>query len=162
MSDPRDESKDDPKDGVLFGSPETEMSSNRTQMSIERTHMSLDRTLMSSTRTSLALIGFGFTIFQVFNSWIDKIPGAIVSGQPRHVALIMIGLGILMLILGLYGHWRGVSNLDERRARLHRLGLIHHRRRIPPSSTAIIAFVLLVVGIYVFANIAFRLHNHLP
>ncbi len=158
MSDP----KTDPDDGVLFGSPETEMSSNRTQMSIERTHMSLDRTLMSVTRTSLSLIGFGFTIFQVFNSWIDKMPGVVVSGQPRRVALIMIGLGILMLILGLYSHWRGVSNLDERRGRLHRLGLIHHRRRIPPSSTAIIASILLLVGLYVFASIAFRLHGHAP
>ena len=35
-------------------------------MSFQRTRMSADRTLMSVIRTSLSLIGFGFTIFQVF------------------------------------------------------------------------------------------------
>jgi putative membrane protein len=37
-------------------------------MSFQRTRMSADRTLMSVIRTSLSLIGFGFTIFQVFRS----------------------------------------------------------------------------------------------
>lgn len=67
---------------LLGGDASTELSSNRTSMSIERTHMSIDRTLMSVVRTSLSLIGFGFTIFQVFHSWIDKAPGVIPSAQP--------------------------------------------------------------------------------
>ena len=44
----------------------TELSARRTGMSFQRTRMSADRTLMSVMRTSLSLIGFGFTIFQVF------------------------------------------------------------------------------------------------
>jgi len=48
------------------GQISTELSSRRTGMSFQRTRMSADRTLMSVMRTSLSLIGFGFTIYQVF------------------------------------------------------------------------------------------------
>ena len=44
----------------------TELSARRTGMSFQRTRLSADRTLMSVMRTSLSLIGFGFTIYQVF------------------------------------------------------------------------------------------------
>jgi putative membrane protein len=153
MSQPSSPSNDD----LIAGDPAVEMSSNRTSMSIDRTHMSIDRTLMSVVRTSLALIGFGFTIFQVFNSWIDKMPGAITSAQPRRLALILIGLGIIMLTLGLWNHWQASRALDQRRARLHGMGLIRHRKTIRPSTTAIIALLLLLTGLGAFANIAFHM-----
>ena len=40
-------------------------------MSFQRTRLSADRTLMSVIRTSLSLIGFGFTIFQIFQKLHD-------------------------------------------------------------------------------------------
>jgi putative membrane protein len=143
---------------LIGGDPSTELSANRTSMSIDRTHMSIDRTLMSVVRTSLSLIGFGFTIFQVFQNWIDKMPGAIKTDQPRRLALILIGLGILMLILGIINHWHSCNMLDERRATLHAQGLIRHRRKIRPSTSAIIAFLLLLTGVVTFADIVLRLN----
>lgn len=59
-----------------------ELSSRRTGMSFQRTRMSADRTLMSVIRTSLSLIGFGFTIFQVFQSCAI----AAFSRAPAHLA----------------------------------------------------------------------------
>jgi putative membrane protein len=150
-------------DEKLIGDdPATELSANRTSMSIERTHMSIDRTLMSVVRTSLSLIGFGFTIFQVFHSWIDKMPGAITTQQPRRIALILIGLGILMLVLGIWSHWTASRKLDQRRAHLHSIGLIRHRQAIKPTSTAIIALLLLLTGVATFVDIAFRLNAFNP
>jgi putative membrane protein len=136
-----------------------ELSANRTAMSIERTHMSIDRTLMSVVRTSLSLIAFGFTIFQVFNAWIDRMPGVIETNRPKRLALILVGLGIVMLVLGIWNHWEASRALDQRRAYLHGIGLIHHRRQIRPSSTAIIALLLLLTGLATFAGIAFRLNT---
>ena len=143
---------------LISDDPAVELSSNRTVMSIERTHMSIDRTLMSVVRTSLSLIAFGFTIFQVFHSWIDKMPGVITTNQPRRLALILVGLGVLMLVLGIWNHWQASRALDHRRAYLHGIGLIRHRRSIRPSSTAIIALLLLLTGIATFVGIAFRLN----
>jgi putative membrane protein len=48
-----------------------ELSERRTGMSPQRTRMSADRTLVSVIRTSLSLIGFGFTIYQVFGKLRD-------------------------------------------------------------------------------------------
>jgi len=143
---------------LIGDDPAVELSANRTAMSIERTHMSIDRTLMSVVRTSLSLIAFGFTIFQVFHAWIDKMPGVIETNRPRHLALILIGLGILMLVLGIWNHWHTSRALDRRRAYLHGIGLIRHRKPILPSSTAIIALLLLLTGVATFAGIAFRLN----
>jgi putative membrane protein len=45
-----------------------ELASRNTELAVLRTRMSADRTLMSVIRVSLALIGFGFTIAQVFQN----------------------------------------------------------------------------------------------
>src|SRR3546814_19267831 len=81
----------------------TEMSMRRTGMSIQRTRMSADRTLMSEIRTSLSMMSFGFTIYQVFRKLADS--GAISSGRaPGHFGGILIVLGIVILIGGIWRH----------------------------------------------------------
>src|SRR6478736_10060800 len=77
-----------------------ELSSRRTGVSFERPRMSADRTLMSVIRTSLSLIGFGFTIFQVF----QKLYEAKVlqrAQAPRNFGVALVLLGIAMLVLGI-------------------------------------------------------------
>ncbi len=69
-------------------------------MSFQRTRMSADRTLMSVIRTSLSLIGFGFTIYQMF----QKLHEAQVlrnSAAPRLFGQALVFLGIGMLVLGI-------------------------------------------------------------
>src|SRR5262247_3578383 len=80
-----------------------ELSSRRTGMSFQRTRMSADRTLMSVMRTSLSLIGFGFTIFQIF----EKAHEADIlksSVAPRHFGEALVFLGIGMLVVGICYH----------------------------------------------------------
>src|ERR1700758_1502361 len=95
----------------------TELSSRRTGMSFQRTRMSADRTLMSVMRTSLSLIGFGFTIFQVFQKALDaKIIGS--SGAPRRFGEALVVLGIGMLIVGIAYHIAFMMGLRRERLRL--------------------------------------------
>src|SRR5690349_13783160 len=81
----------------------TELAARRTGMSFQRTRMSADRTLMSVNRTALSLIGFGFTIFQVFEKARDAKLLANASA-PRDFGIALVALGIGMLALGIVYH----------------------------------------------------------
>jgi hypothetical protein len=83
----------------------TEMSARRTGMSFQRTRMSADRTLMSVLRTSLSLIGFGFTIFQIFQKMhepkvLPTVASLIHAGSGFPVSLTLM-TAMLLLLLGL-------------------------------------------------------------
>ena len=123
----------------------TELSSRRTGMSFQRTRMSADRTLMSVMRTSLSLIGFGFTIFQIF----QKAHEAEIlksSMAPRRFGEALVVLGIGMLIVGIGYHVAFMIGLRRERAILRADGLIHAESQFPPSLTLIVALVLLLIG----------------
>ncbi len=144
---------------LLDGDASTELASNRTAMAFARTSAAFDRTMMSVVRTSLSLIGFGFTLFQVFHSLINKMPGAIPNHAPRNLGLALIALGVVLLVLGLFSHVHSAADLNARRTRLVALGLLRHTEPLRPSIISVIAALLLVVGITAFANIIF--HNGL-
>ena len=144
---------------LLDGDASTELSSNRTAMAFARTSAAFDRTMMPVVRTSLSLIGFGFTLFQVFHSLINKTPGVIPNHAPRNLGLALIALGVVLLVLGLLNHMRSAVDLRARRARLVALGLLRHAEPLRPSTISVIAALLLVVGVTAFTNIVF--HNGL-
>lgn len=125
-------------------------------MSFERTRASFDRTLMSVLRTSLSLIGFGFTLCQVFHSIVNKMPGVLPTHAPRNFGLSLIGLGVLLLVLALFHHMATIRALHARRARLQKLGLVRQVEPIGPSTITMIAVLLLLVGLLAFASIIFR------
>src|SRR4029450_13029457 len=82
-----------------FDDASVELAARRTGMAFQGTRMSADRTLMLLIRTSLSLIGFGFTIYQVF----EKLLEAQVlksSGAPRRFGEALVFLGVGMLVLG--------------------------------------------------------------
>ena len=70
----------------------TELASRRTGMSFQRTRMTEDRTLMAVIRTALSLIGFGFTIAQVFQKLRDQ-DIITKAAAPRNFGLALVGLG---------------------------------------------------------------------
>jgi putative membrane protein len=124
----------------------TDLSMRRTGMSFQRTRMSADRTLMSVLRTSLSLIGFGFTIFQVFEKAKDA--KLIASAHaPRNLGLALVGLGIAMLVLGIVYHVRFMRELRRERESMVADRLIHGESAFPPSLTLVIAAVLLAIGV---------------
>lgn len=134
-----------------------ELSSRRTGMSFQRTRLSADRTLMSVTRTSLALIGFGFTIYQVF----QKLHGLEIlksAGAARHFAELLVLLGNVMLVLGIVYHITFMRSLRRERAQLRADGLIHGESGFPPAISLIIALILLALGILAIVSMLFDLN----
>lgn len=132
-----------------------ELSSRRTGMSFQRTRLSADRTLMSVIRTSLSLIGFGFTIYQVF----EKLRDANVishAAAPRNFGVVLVLLGIGMLIVGIIYHVSFMRELRRTRDGLHADGLIHAESSYPISMTLIVALILLAIGFVAMASMVFN------
>jgi putative membrane protein len=133
-----------------------ELASRRTGMSFQRTRMSADRTLMSVMRTSLSLIGFGFTIFQVFQKAHEA--GMLKSSNAAHnfgVALVLLGIG--MLIVGIGYHVSFMYGLRKEREQLKADGLVHAESHFPLSLTLMAALLLLLIGFLAIASMVFGL-----
>ncbi|MBV8795929.1 MAG: DUF202 domain-containing protein [Hyphomicrobiales bacterium] len=124
-------------------------------MSFQRTRMSADRTLMSVIRTSLSLIGFGFTIAQVFQKLRDQ---EIIkkAAAPRNFGLALVALGIVMLVLGIVYHVQFMLGLRHLRASMREEGLVHGETVFPLSLTLITALILLIIGVVAIVSMAFH------
>lgn len=125
-------------------------------MSFQRTRMSADRTLMSVIRTSLSLIGFGFTIAQVFQKLKEQ---SVIAGgsSPRRFGLALIVLGVAMLIIGIVYHVQFMLGLRRMRHAMREQGLIHAESVFPASLTLITAVVLLFIGVAAIVSVAFQI-----
>jgi putative membrane protein len=132
----------------------TELASRRTGMSFQRTRMSADRTLMSVIRTSLSLISFGFTIASFFGKLAEKQGWG--SGPARNFGGALVVLGIGMLVLGLIYQLQFMRGLRSEREQLRSEGLVHAESHFPVSLTAIVAVLLLLVGLAAIVSLVFR------
>ena len=131
-----------------------ELSERRTGMSFQRTRMGADRTLMGAIRTSLSLIGFGFTIFQMFQRLYEaKVLQR--AEAPRNFGMALVLLGIAMLVLGIAYHGAFMLALRRERAQMNADGLIHGESAFPVSYTLIVAVLLLIVGLGAIASMVF-------
>jgi putative membrane protein len=140
--------KSDP-DGISV-----ELSSRRTGMSFQRTRMAADRTLMAVIRTSLSLIGFGFTIFQVFHKLLEA--DVLKRAQaPRNFGIALVLLGITALVLGIAYHARFMLALRRERGQMATEGLLSAETRFPVSETLIIAVLLLLLGLLAIVSMVF-------
>jgi inner membrane protein YidH len=133
-----------------------ELSSRRTGMSFQRTRMSADRTLMSIMRTALSLIGFGFTIFQVFSKARDAKMLDETSHAPQNFGVALVALGIVMLVLGIINHVRFMTSLRAERKAMVDEGLVHGESPYPISLTLITATLLLLIGLGAIASMVFN------
>jgi putative membrane protein len=131
-----------------------ELSSRRTGMSFQRTRMAADRTLMAVIRTSLSLIGFGFTIFQVFQKLYEA--DIVTRAQaPRNFGIALVLLGIAALVFGIVYHMRFMLEVRRERARMAADGLVHLDDRFPVSQTLIVALLLLTLGLLAIVSMVF-------
>jgi putative membrane protein len=117
--------------------------------------MSAERTLMSVIRTSLSLIGFGFTIYQVFEKLRDA--GTITHARaPLNFGLTLVALGTLMLVVGIVYHIQFMLGLRHERNAMRADGLIYGESHFPPSVTLVTAVILLLVGLFVILSMLFQ------
>ena len=124
----------------------TELALRRTGMAFQRTRLAAESTRMSVIRTSLSLIGFGFTIYQVFQKAHEAnlLKG---SAAPRTFGEALVFLGIGLLVLGIAYHIAFMRGLRKEREQLKIDGLVHAESHFPVSMTLVIALLLLVVGV---------------
>ncbi|MBA2963786.1 DUF202 domain-containing protein [Ramlibacter sp. MAH-25] len=115
-------------------------------MSFQRTRMSADRTLMSVIRTAISLIGFGFTIYQVF----EKLEAAGMvddANASRNFGLAFVLVALVMLLIGIVYHVAFMLGLRRTREQMTAEGLIHGESVFPPSFTLVTAALVFLLGL---------------
>jgi putative membrane protein len=119
-----------------------------------RTRLSVERTLMAWMRTATALIGFGFTIVQFFERFEDMrdVTSAAYPNGPRYLGLALIGAGVLGLAVSLWQY--SLVNRHLWSGQFRPLAGIGEEQMTVP--TVFVAVVVLFIGIFTFAAVAFR------
>src|SRR5271170_2008483 len=133
----------------------TELAARRTGMAFQRTRLAEDRTLMAVIRTALSLIGFGFTIAQLFQKLRDQ-DIITKAAAPRNFGLALVGLGIVMLVIGIVYQVQFMLGLRHLRESMREEGLIHGETIFPVSLTLITALILLVIAVAAILSMAFQ------
>lgn len=121
-----------------------------------RTQLGLERTLMAVVRTAVSLIGFGFTVAQFFEKLVGEAPEGLRhlrEETPRNLGLALIAAGVFTL---------AVSTAQYRRASAYlRSGdfasIAGMGAKPMHSSTYLVAFVVIAIGVAAFASVFARL-----
>jgi putative membrane protein len=101
-----------PVNNGLVNKTSNELSVERTAMASHRSLMAADRTLMAWVRTALSMASFGFTIYKILQGFAESGAALGAAGQPRVVALFLIGTGNLSIILGIAQYWSTAKELS--------------------------------------------------
>jgi putative membrane protein len=115
-----------------------------------RTRLAVERTMMAYMRTSVALIGFGFTIFQ-FLEKVQEIPGRAVH-FPRaawYLGLSLIFCGVMSAVVSLFEYRRLIAYL-----RSGSFGAIAATGTLQMKTPLyVITGVLALIGIFAFFSV---------
>jgi uncharacterized membrane protein YidH (DUF202 family) len=125
-----------------------------TILSFERTEVSAERTLMSVMRTSLALTGFGLTIYQV-PIWAKSL-GLVVIADPmaRRFGLALLALGFMFLALGIMSYGMASRNLSARSRRLNRVDEVSIEPPERSGMASVLTILLVLAGLVVLGILA--------
>jgi putative membrane protein len=116
-----------------------------TRLAIDRTRLAYERTMMAWVRTATSLISFGFSIYKFFQLQIEsggKLHGVLIG--PREFALAMIGTGLTALLLSAVQHRHSMKQLRATYG------------HIPPSTAAIVAVLVGVLGVLALGAVVFQ------
>lgn len=119
--------------------------------------MAADRILLATIQTSLSLIGFGFTLYQIFSEAAEKAGLARRSPVGTRLGLTLLGLGLILLAAGLWGHLLYKRDLDARRARLVAEGVVNNRQGYHTLPIFMVGLVLLLVSVATTVQIVLRM-----
>ena len=76
-----------------------------TQLSWQRSDLSNLRTLLAWTRTAVAMIGFGFTIYNFSRGFFENLVAEGRADAARNLGLALVATGTLAMIVGLWNYW---------------------------------------------------------
>jgi putative membrane protein len=119
-----------------------------------RTRLALENTLMAWVRTGVSLIGFGFSIVEIFNRLaVNKnVAPALLPEMPRYVGLVLIGAGVVAMLISCFQYvW--VSNYLWAPQFRPIAGLREHAGRTPSLTLAI---ALTLIGFLAFFTVLLR------
>jgi len=133
-----------------------ELASRNTGLAYQRTRLAADRTLMAVIRTALSLIGFGFTISEIFRNLKENGVIKAGAGASHHFGIALVLLGIAMLVIGIVYHGQLMLALRGARNRMVADGLIRGESPFPTSFTFITAIVLLAIGLVAIISMVFQ------
>lgn len=120
-----------------------------------RTRLALERTMMAWLRTAVALIGFGFTIFQVMQhlnqTWGVKAPQ--VPEAPRYLCLAMIGAGVIACAVAISEYRESLRYLWGKAFRP-----VAGAQEAKPMASVVqpLAVLILFVGVFAFVAVLLR------
>ena len=85
------------------------------KLAIERTVMAADRTMLAGVRTSMALIGFGFTIFNILKYVQEHSPlkFAMRPQTPRNIGGFLLVVGIVPLLVMIMQYSRTLKRMGR-------------------------------------------------
>ena len=85
------------------------------KLALERTVMAADRTMLAGVRTSMALIGFGFTIFNVLKYVQEHSPMKVIMRPqtPRNIGGFMVVVGIIPLFVMITQYSRTLKRMGR-------------------------------------------------
>lgn len=115
-----------------------------------------ERLLLATMQCSLSLIGFGFTIYQIFSDAAAKTGLARASVLANRVGISLLALGLILLAGGLWTNAQTRRQLEARRVRLVASGLMAPARRRAPSPVFLVALLLLLLTLTILAAIGAR------
>lgn len=143
-----------PPAGLIGGNVVGELASQRTELSFEQAAMSSDSALLAAVRTSMAMIAFGFIIFEFLQKVSEKYLEGLPAHSPRRFALALIVLGVALLCLELVSHRQYRRARRRRRQELFEQGLVRHQETGRTNSALIVATLLLIVGLLAIVRVA--------
>lgn len=123
-------------------------------MAFQRARLAADRTLIAIMRTSLALIGFGFTVFQLL-ARLDELTSA-----KRAILVALMVLGFTGQVLAVWKYVDFRRELHDSAAELVKEQLMPARTRPAHSLTLGLAFVLVFVGLAATVGVAIQALLH--
>ena len=85
------------------------------KLAIERTVMAADRTMLAGVRTSMALIGFGFTIFNILKYVQEHSPVKVIMRQqtPRNIGGFLLMAGTIPLLVMIIQYVRTLKRMGK-------------------------------------------------
>jgi putative membrane protein len=121
-----------------------------TRLAFERTRGGYERTMMAWGRTGTSLITFGFAVYKFFQL---ETAGVAAKTEPliktsligpREFGLVLIGIGLLSILLGVYEHGRDLRALRK------------EYPNMPRSGTQLIGLLMATFGALALVGVIYR------